>query len=63
MSLLMLTIKPFHHVDVESCWQRCSRVMLAMALSWRLGIARCRCRVMLAMVLPSSDGDGAAEVT
>jgi hypothetical protein len=40
---------------VESCWRR----------RWRgdLAAARCRCRVMLATMLPSHAGDGATEAT
>jgi hypothetical protein len=46
---------PWRDVAAKSCWRWCCRGDLA--------ATQCRCRVMLAMVLLSHAGDGAAEVT
>jgi hypothetical protein len=60
---------PRRNVDVESCWQRCCRVMLAIESCWRqrcrddLVMARYRGQAILVTVLSSHAGDGAARVT
>jgi hypothetical protein len=50
---------PQRDVDAESCWWQCWR----WCYQGDLAVARYRCRVMLAIMLPSHARDGDAEVT
>jgi hypothetical protein len=54
---------PRGDVDVKSCWQQCYRVLLRWHCRGDLAAARCRCRVMLAIMLPRHVGDGVVGVT
>jgi hypothetical protein len=56
-------IWPWRDVHAESCWWWCYQVMLVMRCRGDLAATRCRCQVMLAMVLPSLAGDRTVGVT